>query len=205
MITVLLAHPGALLREALAAVLAREPDLQVVADAGDCEQTLARARGERPDIVVVDVALPGAISVARLCRTLCEELTECGILVLLDQWTNVTTSRALAQLAPRVGLVRTEASPADLVESIRQLAAGKVVLDPRLAVAVLAATDTNPLTEREREVLRLAVAGLPTKEIARRLHLSSGTVRNCLSRVLTKTGARTRIEAIRVAEASGWI
>jgi two-component system, NarL family, response regulator DesR len=203
MITVLLAHPNALLREALAMVLGREPDLQVVADARDDEETLVRARETRPDVAVVDIALPGDTSVPALCRTLCEELTECGILVLLDN--DVTSSRALAQLAPRVGLIGTDASPAELVESIRQLAAGKVVLDPRLAVAALAATETNPLTEREREVLRLAVAGLPTKEIARRLHLSSGTVRNCLSRVLTKTGARTRLEAIRVAQTSGWI
>jgi two-component system response regulator DesR len=203
MITVLLAHPNALFREALAMVLGREPDLQVVADARDGEETLARARGTRPDVAVGDIALPGSTSVPALCRTLCEELTECGILVLLEN--DVTSSRALAQLAPRVGLIGTDASPAELVESIRQLAAGKVVMDPRLAVAVVAATETNPLTEREREVLRLAAAGLPTKEIARRLHLSSGTVRNCLSRVLTKTGARTRLEAIRVAQTSGWI
>jgi len=86
----------------------------------------------------------------------------------------------------------------------RGLAGWRIVLDPSLAVAALTAED-NPLTDQEREVLRLAVAGIPTKEIARSLHVSAGTVRNCRSRVLAKTGARTRIEAVRIAQEAGWI
>jgi two-component system response regulator DesR len=78
------------------------------------------------------------------------------------------------------------------------------VLDTEVAVAALTAGD-NPLTDREREVLRLALDGAPAKEIAKNLYLSTGTVRNYLSRILDKTGARTRIEAIRIAQEAGWI
>lgn len=204
MVRILLGHTLRLFREALSTVLAGQEGLIVVAEVGDAEDVRARALQVRPDVVVLDVALPGPDDVQTLCQNLCDALPECGALVLLDRRANATAGLALARLAPRVGILGTDASPADLVEAIRQIAQGQIVLDPRLAVAALTA-DSNPLTEREREVLRFAFAGIPTKEIARTLHLSAGTVRNCMSRVLAKTGARTRIEAMRTAQNSGWI
>jgi two-component system response regulator DesR len=204
MVRILLAHTFRLYREALSTVLASQEDLIVVAEVDNAEDVLARALDARPDVVVLDVALPGPDDVQTVCQTLCDALPECGALVLLDRRANASAGLSLARLAPRVGILGTDASPADLVDAISQLARGQIVLDPRLAVAALNAEE-NPLTEREREVLRFAFAGVPTKEIARTLHLSAGTVRNCMSRVLAKTGARTRIEAMRVAESSGWI
>jgi two-component system response regulator DesR len=124
--------------------------------------------------------------------------------VVVDRRTHPAAGVTLARLAPRVGLLGTDTTPADLAEAVRQMARGDIVLDPTVAVAALKA-ENNPLSEREREILRLAVAGMPTKEIAKTLHLSAGTVRNGLSRILAKTGARTRIEAMRIAQNSGWI
>ena len=200
MIRILLGHNGALLREALAALISAEPDLEVVAQlarTGDVPAAIAR---ERPQVAILDYLLPGNATVSELCRT----LLDCAVLVVLDPQLSAGAGRSLAQLAPRVGLIGTEASPAELVDGVRQLARGEPVLDPALAVAALTAGD-NPLTERECEVLRLVVEGAPAKEIAKKLELNVGTVRNYLSRILAKTGARTHVDAVRIAQEAGWI
>jgi two-component system response regulator DesR len=205
MVRVLLGHGWRLFREALSVALTQEASgLQVVAEAADGEELLEHARRSRPDVVVVDVTLPAPAGIQALCQSICDALPECGVLVILDRYQNAKAGLPLARLAPRVGLLGTDASPTELIQAVRQMAEGHVVLDARVAVAALTAGE-NPLTERECEVLRLAINGLPTKEIARTLHLSAGTIRNCMSRVLAKTGARTRIEAMRVAQTSGWI
>jgi two-component system response regulator DesR len=199
-IRIVLGLNGTLLRGALSALLGREPDLDVVADLAYTQDVRAAVARDRPDVAVLDLALPGDPTVAELCRT----LPECPILVLLDAESSAAPGRSLAQLAPRIGLITTEASPADLVEGVRQLARGEPVLDPLLAVAALT-VEESPLSDREAEVLRLVVDGAPAKEIATALELSVGTVRNHLSRILAKTGARTRIEAVRIAQDAGWI
>lgn len=204
MIRVLLGQRGRLVREALSAVLAAEDDLEVVAELDRADEVIPTARRDRPHVAVLDIALPGQIAVTELCPTLCSALPTCGVLILLDRQSGVGVGRSLARLAPRVGFLGMETSPDDLVESVRQLARGEPVLDAEVAVAALTAGD-NPLTERECEVLRMALDGAPAKEIAQKLYLSAGTVRNYLSRILTKTGARTRIEAIRIAQDAGWI
>jgi two-component system, NarL family, response regulator DesR len=204
LIRVLLGQRGRLVREALSAVMAAEDDLEVVAQLSRAEEVLPAARRGRPHVAVLDVDLPGTVAVTALCHTLCAELPACGVLILLDRHSGAGIGRSLARFAPRVGFLGTETSPYDLVESVRQLARGEPVLDPEVAVAALIAGE-NPLTERECEVLRMAVDGAPVKEIAQKLFLSAGTVRNYLSRILTKTGARTRIEAIRIAQDAGWI
>jgi two-component system response regulator DesR len=126
------------------------------------------------------------------------------VLLVLDRCEPAGPGVAMARLAPRVGLIATEASPAQLIEGVRRMARGEPVLDIELAVAALTAKG-SPLTERERQILRLAADGTPVKEIAAQLFLCDGTVRNYLSRIVTKTGARTRIEAIRIAQEAGWI
>jgi two-component system response regulator DesR len=199
-IRILLGHNGALLRGALAALISAEPDLEVVAQlarTGDVPAAIAR---ERPQVAILDYLLPGNATVSELCRT----LPDCAVLVVLDPQLSAGAGRSLAQLAPRVGLIGTEASPAELVYGVRQLARGEPVLDPALAVAALTAGD-NPLTERECEVLRLVVEGAPAKEIAKKLELNVGTVRNYLSRILAKTGAPTHVDAVRIAQEAGWI
>ncbi|MEH1129979.1 response regulator transcription factor [Micromonospora sp. CPCC 206061] len=204
MIQVLLGQRGTLFRGALATVLSAEPDLTVVAELDRADDILPMAARERPDVAVLDASLPGPVTVGELCPALCQSLPACGVLIVLDRAASAGLGRSLARLAPRVGLIGIETSPGDLVESVRQLARGEPVLDAELAVAALTAGE-SPLTDREREVLRLAVDGTPPSEIAQALFLSTGTVRNYLSRILSKTGARTRIEAIRIAQDAGWI
>lgn len=204
MIRILVGHRDALLRGALAAVLAAEEDLKVVAESARGDELLAVAQRDQPDMVVLDIHLPGTGTVVELCESLREALPDCGVLIVLDQQACVAVGGELAQLAPRVGLLATEASPRELVTGVRQLARGEPVLDAKLALAALTAK-MNPFTEREREILRLAIGGAPAKEIATILYLSTGTVRNYLSRIIAKTGARSRIEAIRIAQEAGWI
>jgi two-component system response regulator DesR len=204
LIRILLGQKGRLLRGVLAAALSREEDLEVVAQLGRGDDLLPVAGREQPQVVVFDCALPGTVPVCDLCPKLFAAVPGCGMLVILDPQSSVGAFNGLARLVPRVGLIGTEASPEDLVEGVRRLARGEAVLDTEVAVAALTASE-NPFTDREREVLRLALAGAPAKEIAKMLYLSTGTVRNYLSRILEKTGARTRIEAIRIAQEAGWI
>ncbi|ADB35501.1 transcriptional regulator, LuxR family [Kribbella flavida DSM 17836] len=199
MIRVVLGHRGTLVRGALAAVLSRESDLDVLAALDRSDDVLAAVR-LRPQVVVLDPQLPGKVGIEELCR----RLTGRGVLVLVDHEAIAATSMALVKQAPRVGLIATDATTDQLVEAVRDVAKGLPVVDVRLAVAALRAGD-NPLTDRECEVLRQVTTGATAQEIARTLSLSAGTVRNYLSRILTKTGARSRIEAIRKAQDAGWI
>jgi two-component system response regulator DesR len=198
-----LGREGRVWREALAIVLSQEEDLEVVAELDQTDDVPAIATRKRPDAVVLDHALPGSLTVTDLCEKLGVAVPGSAVLVLMDRRGGALSS-ALARLAPRVGVLATDTAPRQLVDGVRQLVRGEAVLDAKVAVAALTARD-NPLTDREREVLRLAADGAPTKEIATELFLSLGTVRNHLSRVIAKTGARTRIEAIRIAHESGWI
>ncbi len=198
-IRVVLGHRGTMVRGALAAVLARENDLDVVAEL-DCSDDVLAAVSRRPHVVLLDPALPGRVGIEDLCR----KLTGPGVLVLIDHEAIAATSLALVKQAPRIGLIATDSSIEQLVEAVRDVAKGLPVVDVRLAVAALRAGD-NPLTDRECEVLRQVTTGATAQEIARTLSLSAGTVRNYLSRILTKTGARSRIEAIRKAQDAGWI
>jgi two-component system response regulator DesR len=153
-----------------------------------------------PHVVLLDPQLPGRIRIEDLCR----KLTGPGVFVLIDHEAIAATSLALVKQAPRIGLIATDATTDQLVQAIRDVAKGLPVVDVRLDVAALKAGD-NPLTDRECEVLRQVTTGATAQEIARTLSLSAGTVRNYLSRILAKTGARSRIEAIRKAQDAGWI
>jgi two-component system, NarL family, response regulator DesR len=199
-IRVVLGHHSALVRGALAAVLSQETDLDVLADIEKADDVLPAVDRTRAHVVVLDPMLDGSIRIEELCL----RLREPGILILIDRDLLNGVSLALVRLAPRVGFIATDASPADLAEAVRQLAQGAAVIDPGVAVAALKAGE-NPLTHRECEVLRLVTTGATAQEIARSLNLSAGTVRNYLSHILTKTGARSRIEAVRKAQEAGWI
>lgn len=199
MIRVVLGHRGTLVRGALAAVLSKESDFDVMAELDRSDDVLTSAR-LRPDVVVLDPQLPGKVAIEELCR----KLTGRGVLVLVDHEAIAATSMALVKQAPRIGLIATDATTEQFVEAVRDVAKGLPVVDVRLAVAALRAGD-NPLTDRECEVLRQVTTGATAQEVARTLSLSAGTVRNYLSRILAKTGARSRIEAIRKAQDAGWI
>jgi two-component system response regulator DesR len=204
LIRVLLWNRCNLVSKALASVLAQEDDLTVVAESCDAERVFELALRERPHVAVLDHALGSTSPLADVCVQLLCALPEIHILVLLDRLLGARIGADLAKLVPGVGLIETSCSPTELGQCIRRLTQGQPVLDIDLAVAALKA-DRNPLTDREREVLRLALNGDPISEIAATLFLSAGTVRNYLSHVMAKTGARTRIEAIRIAEKAGWI
>jgi two-component system, NarL family, response regulator DesR len=204
LIRIVLGQHGTIVRTALATLLSQEPDLQVIADLADSDELLAATERLYPQVVVVDHSLPGKLAMTELCAKLCAAPSECAVLVMLDRRASATMIDGLARLAPRVGILPVDATPCQLVEGIRQLASGEPVLDIKLALTVLTAGE-NPLTDRERQVLRRAAEGPPAKDIAAELFLSAGTVRNYLSSSIAKTGARTRIEAIRIAHDSGWI
>lgn len=198
MIRILLGHRGKLLRGALAAVLSNEEDLRVVAEVDRTKDVLPALNRVQPDVAVVEARMPAEMGIEEVSRQ------QSRMLILVERGAPVGSNLALARLAPRVGLIATDASPEELVVAVRQLADGRPVLDVELAMVALQAKQ-NPLTGREREVLQLLSTGATAQEIAHKLCLSAGTVRNYLSHILTKTGARSRIEAIRKAEEAGWI
>jgi len=197
---VLLGQPSGLLGGALAAMLSAQSGLLVVAVVSCTDEVPAAVVERRPHVAVLDGALPGEATLGELCRGLHRTAAGCHPLVLLDRQTGGGLGRSLAVLVPWLGLLATDAAPAELVRAVRRLVRGDPVLDPSLVSPV-----GSPLTERESEVLRLTGQGAAPKEIARRLDLSPGTVRNYLSRAVAKTGARTRLEAVRTARAAGWI
>jgi len=197
-IRILLGHRGKLLRGALAAVLSNEEDLRVVAEVDRTKDVLPALNRVQPDVAVVEARMPAEMGIEEVSRQ------QSRMLILVERGAPVGSNLALARLAPRVGLIATDASPEELVVAVRQLADGRPVLDVELAMVALQAKQ-NPLTGREREVLQLLSTGATAQEIAHKLCLSAGTVRNYLSHILTKTGARSRIEAIRKAEEAGWI
>jgi len=197
-IRVLLGHRGALLRGALATVFATEDDLDVVAVLEHADEVLLATARLQPDVLVLDAQFDLRV------ETVIRRAPATGVLVLSEPDLPAAVSLRLARHVPRIGLIVTDASPGELVTAIRQLASGETVLDQGLALAALRAGD-NPLTDRERQVLRLVTTGATAQEIARKLCLSAGTVRNYLSRILTKTHARSRIDAVRKAERAGWI
>jgi two-component system response regulator DesR len=203
-IRVLVGQRDTLFRGALAAVLSGQPELSVVAELAGLDELVPAATRHRPRVAVLDGGLPGAGSIGGACRELQQAVPACRPLVLLDRDRAAGPSRHLIPLAPWLGLLATDSAPADLVRAVCMVARGARVLDPGLAAAGRAAA-RSPLTERESEVLRLTQHGAPTKEIAKQLDLRVGTVRNYLSRGLTKTGARTVLEATRIAHDAGWI
>ena len=201
-IKVLLAEDLDLLRSALVSLLSEEEDIEVVA-ALKCndKKVVPVALRLRPDVVVVDVDLPSN----RVLPTVTElrrRLPECQIVALAAAKPAGLVQRLLA--ADVLGAVDKNAPAARLLEAIRGAARGELVVDVNLAVAALA-VEPNPLTPRELQVLQLAAEGASGPEIAEALHLSPGTVRNYLSKVIAKTCARTRVDAVRIAREAGWI
>lgn len=190
-----------MLREAMVDFISHEDDIEVVASVEDGDAIVPAALRDRPDVAVVDIELPkrDGLDAAAELRDL---LPECRTLVLtgIGRPGNLRRS-ARANVA---GFMLKDSRPQDLVAAIRTIAAGGRVIDPQLAYAALDVAN-NPLTEREADVLRLTSEGSNPREIATRLHLTYGTVRNYLATAVTKLGARNRVDAIRIATEAGWI
>ncbi|MFF5205028.1 DNA-binding response regulator [Streptosporangium sp. NPDC000396] len=202
MIRVLLAEDQHVIRSALATLLGLEEDLEIVdaVDSGDA--ALASARVHRPDVAILDIDMPGTLDGLAAAAKLRAELPGCRTLMLTAYGKPGHLRRALG--AQVDGFLLKTAPPEELVAAIRRVAAGERILDPSLAVTAWDLAD-NPLTEREVDVLRLLAGGAEAAEIASRLFLGVGTVRNYLTTIVTKLNARNRTDAVRIAGEAGWI
>jgi two-component system response regulator DesR len=200
-IRVLIAEDQHVVRGALVALLNLEADLEVVAEAASGDQVVPTALVHRPDVAVLDIDMPGmdGISAAGELRT---RLPECRTLLLTGHGKPGHLRRALS--AQVSGFLLKTAPPDELVSAIRAVVAGQRVLDPSLAVTAWDLAD-NPLTPREKDVLRLTAEGAEATEIAADLFLSAGTVRNHLTTIVSKLSARNRTDAVRIAQETGWL
>ena len=200
MIRLVLAEDQGMVRGALAALLGLEPDLQVVAEAGDGDAAWQAVQAHRPDLLVTDIEMPGQTGLDLALKVQAAQLPT--RVVILTTFARAGYLRRALDAGVR-GYLLKDAPSGQLAAALRQVHAGGRVIDPQLAVAAWGEED--PLTERERQVLRLAGEGVKTADIAGRLHLSQGTVRNYLSEAIGKLGAENRIEAYRSARAKGWL
>ena len=201
MIRVLVAEDQSMVRGALRALLELEEDITVVAEVGRGDQVLAAAREHAPDVALLDIEMPGGDGI-EAARALATAVPGCRAVVLTTFGRPGFLRRAMEVGA--AGFLVKDAPVAELARGIRAVMAGERVIDRELAAAALAIGAT-PLSAREADVLRAAVDGSTVADIAGRLFLSEGTVRNYLSSAIGKTGARTRVEAARVAEEKGWL
>ncbi|MBO3750996.1 response regulator transcription factor [Streptosporangiaceae bacterium NEAU-GS5] len=201
MIRILVAEHLPLVRRGLVASLEAERDIEVVADVALAEDIVPTALYLQPDAAVISVDLPGVDGLTAAAQ-LHEKAPGCRVLMLSGQPNPGQVKRAFA--ARVLGFLSIEVAPEQLVDGVRRVAAGRRAVDADLAVAALEAA-TNPLTPRELDVLRACAQGARSKEIAERLFLSVGTVRNHLSRIMCKTGARNRADAVRSALDAGWL
>jgi two-component system response regulator DesR len=201
MIRVLLAEDQTMVRGALAALLALEGDIEVVAEVGRGDEVVPAALDAQPDVALLDIEMPGedGLSAAAALRA---RLPSCRVLILTTFGRPGYLRRAMESGA--VGFLLKDAPATQLAAAIRRAMAGERVVDPALATAALS-EGNNPLTERERDVLAAATSGASIAEIAASLVLSEGTVRNYLSVAIQKLGARNRVEAARIAEQKGWL
>ena len=201
MIRVLIAEDQAMVRGALASLLTLEDDIEVVAEVGRGDEVLAAAAAHDPDVALLDIEMPGqdGISAAAELRL---NLARTRTLILTTFGRPGYLRRAIESGAS--GFLLKDAPAVQLAEAIREVHAGRRVIDPGLAAAAIA-DGVSPLTERERDVLRAAAEHTTAAEMARRLFLAEGTVRNYLSVAMQKLGARNRGEAVDIARAKGWL
>lgn len=200
-IRLLVADDQALVRSALAALLDLEDDFSVVAQVGRGDEVVAAAQAHAPDVCLLDVEMPGLDGLGA-AAALAQEVPACRVLILTTFGRAGYLRRAMESGA--LGFLVKDAPAEQLAEAVRRVAAGERVVDPALAAATLAG-GSSPLTGRERDVLVASRDGATVADIAGRLFLSEGTVRNYLSGAIAKTGVRNRVEALRVANDRGWL
>ena len=200
MIRVLLAEDQAMVRGALTALLKLEPDIDVVGSAADGEEAWRALQQLKPDLLVTDIEMPGLTGLELAQRVQRHELPSKVVIV-------TTFARAgflrRALDAGVSGYLLKDAPAEQLADALRKVHRGGRAIDPQLAVE--AWSEADPLNDRERQVLRLAGEGLSAGDIAARLNLSQGTVRNYLSEAIGKLGVGNRIEAFRLARQKGWL
>ncbi|GGR76598.1 DNA-binding response regulator [Streptomyces nojiriensis] len=200
-IRILLAEDQSMVREALAALLGLEPDIEVRVQVARGDEVLAAARAHDVNVALLDIEMPGMTGI-EAAAALRAELPDLRI-VILTTFGRPGYLRGAMEAGASAFLVK-DAPAAQLAAAVRKVLQGERVIDPTLAAAALA-EGANPLTDREREVLREAESGATNAELAARLHLSQGTVRNYLSTAIQKLAARNRAEAVRTAREKGWL
>ena len=213
-IRVALVDDQSMIRTGLRMVLAAEPDIEVVGEAADGTTGVALVTRLQPDVVLLDVRMPGMDGLEAARRIVAAGLpTRVVVLTTFDEDEYV----AAALRAGVSGFLLKVAPPEDLVAAVRTVAAGQGLLDPAVTLRVIesfaAAPAPDPeragalaaLTERETEVLALVAAGLTNAEIAARLYLGEATVKTHVSRLLLKLGLRDRVQAVAFAYESGLV
>jgi two-component system, NarL family, response regulator DesR len=200
-VRVLLAEDQAMMRGALSALLSLEDDIAIVAEASRGDEVLPAALNTLPDVALLDIEMPGGDGL-EAAAVLHERLPSCLVVILTTFGRSGYLRRAMESGA--VGFLLKDAPASELAEAIRRTMKGERVVDPALAAAALSEGD-NPLTERETQVLAVSEGGATIEDVAARLYLSEGTVRNYLSTAIKKLGVRNRGEAARLAEKKGWL
>ena len=200
MIRILIAEDQAMVAGALAALLAIERDIEVVATARNGREALDLIRTLKPDVLLTDIEMPEMTGLDLAAAVRLEQVVP-KVVILTTFARPGYLRRALE--AGASGYVLKDAPSNRLADAIRRVHAGTRVIDPELAAEAWDGTD--PLTDRERQVLRMAGEGLSGAEIADQLDLSEGTVRNYLSEAINKIGGRNRVDAARIARQKGWL
>jgi two-component system response regulator DesR len=200
MIRVVIAEDQAMVLGALAALLEIEGDFEVVGRAQDGEEALAILRDKKPDVLLTDIEMPHrtGLELAAMVR---QEKLPTRVIILTTFARGGYLRRALE--AGASGYLLKDSPAEHLANAVRRVKAGGRVVDPELAAE--AWSEPDPLTDRERQVLRMAGEGQTSADIASTLHLSEGTVRNYLSEAISKLGAGNRVEAARIARDKGWL
>lgn len=200
MMRVVLAEDQEMVLSAFASLLELEADVEVVATAVNGEEALEAVREHQPDVLLTDIEMPG-LSGLDLARKLADENSEIPVVIFTTFARSGYLRRALD--AGVSGYILKDAPITDMVDALRRVHLGERVVAPELAMAAWEGRD--PLTEREKDVVRLVGEGLPNSDISERLHLSEGTVRNYLSSAIVKLNARNRTEAFAIARDNGYL
>ncbi|MDQ0165013.1 response regulator transcription factor [Bacillus horti] len=200
MIRIVIAEDQQMLRGALSSLLDLEDDLEVVGQAANGQEALGLVEQYKPDICLMDIEMPIKTGL-QVAEELQKQGSTCKVVILTTFARPGYFERAVK--AGVQGYLLKDGPSDKLAESIRRVTQGHREVSPELLFGVV--ENTNPLTDRERQILKLAADGQTANEIAKELFLSSGTVRNYLSEIFAKLGAKNRIEAITIAEEKGWL
>jgi DNA-binding NarL/FixJ family response regulator len=201
-----------MVREGLKAMLKAEPDFEIVGDAANAEQAFEQVDSLRPDVILLDVRLPG-MSGIEICRSITERYPDIAV-IIVTTYTDETLIAQCIQAGAR-GFIVKDIERFDLKRSIRAVARGEAAIDTKAAVAVLAQLRRTPqpvqagsseqLSPQQIVILRMVAQGLSSREIATQLYLSENTVKGYVQEILHRLNVKNRTEAVMVAVKQGWL